>query len=76
MGGLMDGHYGKEAWVGRKPNHNWTGLEAPDAINFPQPSQMRSSDTKAGARGLRVDCASFAAFQTWQINIVAIDLYL
>ena len=49
----MNGHCGKEAWVGGKPNHDWTGLEAPDAINFPQPSQMRSSDAKAATSHLK-----------------------
>ena len=49
----MDGCHGKEAWVGRKPNHDWTGLEAPNAIDFPQPSQMRSSNAKAATSHLK-----------------------
>ena len=47
MGGLVDGHHRKEAWVGGKPNFRWTELENPNAINFPQPTQMRSSSAKA-----------------------------
>ena len=49
----MNGHHGKEAWVGGKPNHDWTGPEAPDAIDFPQPSQMRSSNAKAATSHLK-----------------------
>ena len=41
MGGLMDRHHRKEAWVGGKPNFQWTGSEAPNTVDFPQPSQMR-----------------------------------
>ena len=29
MGGLMEGHYGEEAWVGGQPNCLWTKLENP-----------------------------------------------
>ena len=49
----MNGCCGKEAWVGGKPNHDWTGPEAPDAIDFPQPSQMRSSNAKAATSHLK-----------------------
>ena len=53
MGGLIEGYYGKEAWVGGKPNSYWTNLENPYAIDFPQPSQMRSSSAKAAASHLK-----------------------
>ena len=47
MGGLADGHCRKEAWTGGKPSHNWTNLEDQDTIDFPQPTTMQSSSTKA-----------------------------
>ena len=46
MGGLVEGQCGKEAWVGGKPSHNWSGSEDPHAINFPQPTQMQSTSEK------------------------------
>ena len=39
MGGLVDGHHRKEAWVGGKLRHNWSEPENPDAVDFPQPTQ-------------------------------------
>ena len=53
MGGLTEGCCGKEAWVGGQPNHSWTRLENPRAIDFPQPSQMRSSSAKAATSHLK-----------------------
>ena len=40
MGGLVDGCCRKEAWVGGKPRPDWLGSEDPNAIDFPQPTQM------------------------------------
>ena len=60
MGGLTDRHHGKEAWVSGKPNHPWTGLEAPNAVDFPQPSQMQSSNTKAATGHLKCAKGTFA----------------
>ena len=53
MGGLVDGHCGKEAWVGGKLKHDWSELENPNAVDFPQPTQMRSSSTKAATTHLK-----------------------
>ena len=47
MGSLVDRHCGKEAWIGGKPKFDWTDLEDPSAVDFPQPTQMRSSSAKA-----------------------------
>ena len=49
----MDGCHGKEAWVGGKPNHQWTGLETPNVVDFPQPSQMQLSNAKAATSHLK-----------------------
>ena len=53
MGGLMEGHCGKEAWVRAKWNFKWTGLDDPSAINFLQPTQMQSSSSKAATTHLK-----------------------
>ena len=47
MGGLHDTHCGKEAWTGGKPKPDWSGLDDPDAVDIPRPTQMRSSSSKA-----------------------------
>ena len=53
MGGLADGCCRKGAWVGGKPKFDWTELENPDAVDFPQPTQMRSSSAKAATTHLK-----------------------
>ena len=53
MGGLVEGHCGKEAWTGWKPNCLWDRLENPDAVDFLQPTQMQSSSAKAAAGHLK-----------------------
>ena len=34
MGGLVQGHCGKEAWTGGKPELDWSGLENSNSIDF------------------------------------------
>ena len=48
MGGLRATHYGKEAWTGGKPKHDWSKLDIPSVKKYiPLPTQMRSSSSKA-----------------------------
>ena len=53
MGGLAEGHCRKEAWTSRKINSKWTGLDDQRAIDFPLPTQMGSTSTKAATSLLK-----------------------